>query len=78
MAGEWFAVDCCLETKPETVEILVATGEPVDVVIGGLSGFGLGLSSTQRTAASRQLQQSWLVWLVETVSFGKSSLALAG
>ena len=36
MAGEWFAVDCCLETKPETVEILVATGEPVDVVIGRL------------------------------------------
>ena len=36
MAGEWFAVDCCLETKPETVEILVATGEPVDAVIGRL------------------------------------------
>ena len=36
MAGEWFAVDCCLETKPETVEILVATGESVYVVIGRL------------------------------------------
>lgn len=36
MAGEWISVDCCLESKPETVEILVATGEPIDVVIGRL------------------------------------------
>ena len=36
MAGEWFAVDCCLESKPETAEILVATGEPVDAVVGRL------------------------------------------
>ena len=39
MAGEWLAIDCNLETKPETVEILVETGESPDAVIGRLVRF---------------------------------------
>ena len=36
MAGEWIPIDCNLGTKPEVMEIVVLTGQPVDAVIGRL------------------------------------------
>ena len=32
MAGEWIPIDCNLGTKPEVMEIVVLTGQPVEVV----------------------------------------------
>lgn len=39
MAGEWISVDCCLAQKPETLQIMAATGQPPDVVVGRLAIF---------------------------------------
>ena len=39
MAGEWFAYDCCLPTKPEVIELLEETGASADAVIGRLLQF---------------------------------------
>ena len=33
MAGEWIPIDCNLGTKPEVLELMDATGEPVEVVV---------------------------------------------
>jgi hypothetical protein len=32
MAGEWIPIDCNLGTKPEVIEIVAITGQPVEVV----------------------------------------------
>ena len=39
MAGEWFQMDCGLDSKPEVVEIHLATGEPIHGVCGALCRF---------------------------------------
>lgn len=36
MAGEWVPYDCCLPQKPEVLELVDATGLPVDQVVGRL------------------------------------------
>lgn len=33
MAGEWIPIDCNLGTKPEVLELVDVTGEPVEVVV---------------------------------------------
>jgi len=37
MAGEWIPYDVCLPTKPEVLELVDATGLPVDQVVGRLT-----------------------------------------
>ena len=33
MAGEWIPIDCNLGTKPEVLELVDVTGEPVEAVV---------------------------------------------
>ena len=90
MAGEWIPIDCNLGTKPEVLELVDVTGEPVEVVGWRLiqlwSWVAMNTADGQIVATPRRLaavaggdEQFWLaVERVGWISFVGSTMSIAG
>jgi hypothetical protein len=90
MAGEWIPIDCNLGTKPEVLELMDATGEPVEVVIWRLiqlwSWAAMNTADGQIVATPRRLiavaggdESFWLaVERVGWIAFAGSTMTICG
>jgi hypothetical protein len=90
MAGEWIPIDCNLGTKPEVLELVDVTGEPVEVVAYRLiqlwSWAAMNTADGQIVATPRRLaavaggdEAFWLaVERVGWISFVGSTLTICG
>ena len=90
MAGEWIPIDCNLGTKPEVLELMDATGEPVEVVAWRLiqlwSWAAMNTADGQIVATPRRLiavaggdEAFWLaVERVGWISFDGSNMTICG
>jgi hypothetical protein len=90
VAGEWIPVDCNLGTKPEVLELMDATGEPVEVVAWRLiqlwSWAAMNTADGQIVATPRRLiavaggdEAFWLaVERVGWISFDGSNMTICG
>jgi len=90
MAGEWIPIDCNLGTKPEVLELMDATGEPVEVVVWRLiqlwSWAAMNTADGQIAATPRRLiavaggdEAFWLaVERVGWISFAGSTMTICG
>ena len=90
MAGEWIPIDCNLGTKPEVLELMDATGEPVEVVVWRLiqlwSWAAMNTADGQIVATPRRLiavaggdEAFWLaVERVGWIAFDGSSMTICG
>ena len=90
MAGEWIPVDCNLGTKPEVLELVDVTGEPVEVVAYRLiqlwSWAAMNTADGQIVATPRRLvavaggdEAFWLaVERVGWLSFAGSTMTISG
>ena len=48
MASDWISIDCRIATRPETLELIVETGEPADAIVGRLVRFWAWASLNSR------------------------------
>lgn len=90
MAGEWIPIDCNLGTKPEVLELVDVTGQPVEVVAWRLiqlwSWAAMNTADGQIVATPRRLvavaggdEAFWLaVERVGWVSFAGSTMTISG
>ena len=90
MAGEWIPIDCNLGTKPEVLELMDATGEPVEVVVWRLiqlwSWAAMNTADGQIVATPRRLiavaggdEAFWLaVERVGWIAFAGSTMTICG
>ena len=90
MAGEWIPIDCNLGTKPEVLELVDATGEPVEVVVWRLiqlwSWAAMNTADGQIVATPRRLiavaggdEAFWLaVESVGWIAFAGSTMTICG
>ena len=90
MAGEWIPIDCNLGTKPEVLELMDATGEPVEVVAWRLiqlwSWAAMNTADGQIVATPRRLiavaggdEAFWLaVERVGWIAFAGSNMTICG
>jgi len=90
MAGEWIPIDCNLGTKPEVLELVDVTGQPVEVVAWRLiqlwSWAAMNTADGQIVATPRRLaavaggdEQFWLaVERVGWLSFDGSTMTISG
>ena len=90
MAGEWIPIDCNLGTKPEVLELMDATGEPVEVVVWRLiqlwSWAAMNTADGQIVATPRRLiavaggdEAFWLaVERVGWIAFDGSNMTICG
>jgi hypothetical protein len=90
MAGEWIPIDCNLGTKPEVLELVDVTGQPVEVVAWRLiqlwSWAAMNTADGQIVATPRRLvavaggdEAFWLaVERVGWVSFVGSTMTISG
>lgn len=90
MAGEWIPIDCNLGTKPEVLELVDVTGQPVEVVAWRLiqlwSWAAMNTADGQIVATPRRLvavaggdEEFWLaVERVGWVSFAGSTMTISG
>jgi hypothetical protein len=90
MAGEWIPIDCNLGTKPEVLELMDATGEPVEVVVWRLiqlwSWAAMNTADGQIVATPRRLiavaggdEAFWLaVERVGWIAFAGSNMTICG
>jgi hypothetical protein len=90
MAGEWIPIDCNLGTKPEVLELMDATGEPVEVVVWRLiqlwSWAAMNTADGQIVATPRRLiavaggdEAFWLaVERVGWIAFAGSIMTICG
>jgi hypothetical protein len=90
MAGEWIPIDCNLGTKPEVLELVDETGEPVEVVVYRLiqlwSWAALNTADGQIVTTPRRLaavaggnEQFWLaVERVGWIEFVGSTMKILG
>lgn len=90
MAGEWIPIDCNLGTKPEVLELVDVTGQPVEVVAWRLiqlwSWAAMNTADGQIVATPRRLvavaggdEAFWLaVERVGWISFVGSTMSISG
>jgi len=90
VAGEWIPIDCNLGTKPEVLELMDATGEPVEVVVWRLiqlwSWAAMNTADGQIVATPRRLiavaggdEAFWLaVERVGWIAFAGSTMTICG
>jgi len=90
MAGEWIPIDCNLGTKPEVLELVDETGEPVEVVVWRLiqlwSWAAMNTADGQIVATPRRLiavaggdEAFWLaVERVGWIAFAGSTMTICG
>jgi hypothetical protein len=90
MAGEWIPIDCNLGTKPEVLELMDATGEPVEVVVWRLiqlwSWAAMNTADGKIVATPRRLiavaggdEAFWLaVERVGWIAFAGSNMTICG
>jgi len=90
MAGEWIPIDCNLGTKPEVLELVDVTGQPVEVVVWRLiqlwSWAAMNTADGQIAATPRRLvavaggdEAFWLaVERVGWLSFAGSMMTISG
>lgn len=90
MAGEWIPIDCNLGTKPEVLELVDATAEPVEVVVWRLiqlwSWAAMNTADGQIVATPRRLiavaggdEAFWLaVESVGWIAFAGSTMTICG
>ncbi len=90
MAGEWIPIDCNLGTKPEVLELMDATGEPVEVVVWRLiqlwSWAAMNTADGKIVATPRRLiavaggdEAFWLaVERVGWIAFAGSTMTICG
>jgi hypothetical protein len=90
MAGEWIPIDCNLGTKPEVLELVDVTGQPVEVVAWRLiqlwSWAAMNTADGQIVATPRRLiavaggdEAFWLaVERVGWIAFEGSNMTICG